>query len=304
MVLFFYKIEAWGSQFLSKKLQVALWYLLKYTLNVILPLYYKLKKSGSGLSANKIVKENVIISLTSFPARMKSLPLVLESLLRQTVKADRIILWLADVQYPDKDSVSEKLKKFIDRGIEVRYCEDLRSHKKYYYTIKENPSALVITVDDDILYPENMLQRLLETYTKWPNCIITQRAHKMTFDSIGLQPYDKWNQLAKGCLGPDMYLCQTGGAGCLYPPGALDERVFNISLIKQLCPLADDLWMKTMSYIKGTKVILTGKDNPEILDVIGNKNNGLAKTNVEDSQNDKQLKAITEYFHINWRQYL
>lgn len=304
MVLFFYKTEAFGSRFLSKKFQVALWYVLKYTLNVILPLYYVFKKNAKQINSNSIVDKNVIISLTSFPARMRSLPLVLETLLHQTVKADHIMLWFAGSQYPDKSIVFEQLKKYVSRGLEIRFCEDLRSHKKYYYAMKENPTALVVTVDDDILYPENMLQRLLETYKQWPDCIVTQRAHKMKFDGTQLLPYDKWNQLAKGCKGPDLYLCQTGGAGCLYPPGSLDENVFNISLIKQLCPLADDLWLKSMSFIKKTKVVLTGENNPEIIDVIGNKENGLARVNVENNKNDQQLNAMTKYFQINWKQSL
>ena len=46
----------------------------------------------------------VIVSLTSWPPRIASLPPVIDSLLQQTVPADRIILWLAEAQFPQRES--------------------------------------------------------------------------------------------------------------------------------------------------------------------------------------------------------
>ena len=305
IVKLFYSIESWGGKYLSHNFQTALWYLLKYSLNWFLPIYYKISKIREGKNTKNYINGEVIISLTTFPARMKSLPLVLETIYRQTVKADRVILWLADSQYPDKEIVDQKLEKFIRMGLGIRYCDDLRSHKKYFYCIKENPDAYIVTVDDDILCPEDMLERLLTTHQDYPDCIVTQRAHKMVHNVNGqLEKYGKWKLLAKGYKGPDMYLCQTGGAGCLYPPYSLDERAFDVDNVKRLCPMADDLWLKAMSYLKGTKVVLTGINNPEIIDVIGNKSNGLAKENVENNLNDDQLSQLTQYYQINWSKYL
>lgn len=304
IISLFYKIEKAGNHLLPRKFQSLLWYILKYSLNAILPVYYKIIPYKKGISSRNYIDNEVIISLTSFPARIITLPLVLESLYRQNVNADRIILWLADSQFPDKITTERFLKKFLDRGLELRFCDDLRAHKKYFYAMKENPSSIIVTYDDDVLCPEDMLHRLLVTYKKHPDCIVTQRAHQMKFYEDGtLKPYGEWNNLAKNCIGPDIYLCQTGGAGCLYFPDSLSEHVFDVDVIKSICLLADDIWLNCMSYLKGTKVVLTGKNNPEIIDVLDNKSNGLAKENVENDFNDKQLKEVTSYYNIEWSKY-
>ena len=44
--------------------------------------------------------------------------------------------------------------------------EDLRSHKKYYYTIKEYPDDIMITVDDDIFYRSDMIAKLMAYHKK------------------------------------------------------------------------------------------------------------------------------------------
>ena len=46
--------------------------------------------------ASKICHHKVIVSLTSFPARIDKVYLCINSLLRQSFKADKVILWLAD----------------------------------------------------------------------------------------------------------------------------------------------------------------------------------------------------------------
>ena len=44
------------------------------------------------------------------------------------------------------------------RGLTIRFCEDLKAHKKYYYAFKEYPDDIVITVDDDVIYPQEYNQ--------------------------------------------------------------------------------------------------------------------------------------------------
>ena len=61
----------------------------------------------------KVVKPyqpKLIVSLTSFPARINTVHQVIESLLNQTKKADKIILWLAPEQFPNGEKdLPEKL---------------------------------------------------------------------------------------------------------------------------------------------------------------------------------------------------
>ena len=82
-------------------------------------------------------KKKIVVSLTTFPARIDECYFAIKSLMIQSYPADRIILWLAKNQFPD-EKLPSKYDKLIARGLEVRYCEeDLRSHKKYYYALQE-----------------------------------------------------------------------------------------------------------------------------------------------------------------------
>ena len=297
-----YNIEKFFSKFHIHALDMIVWHALRAYLNYRLPRYYRKNKSDYHyIDSSKLTDREVIVSLTTYPKRMKSIPLVLETIYNQSVRPTRIILWLAKDQYNNPIKVERHLSKFVKRGLEICYCDDLRAHKKYYYSMKENPEALVITLDDDILYPEDMLESLLKKHNEYPNCIVTCRAHEMKFNGKKPVKYRLWNTLARGCTGPSLNLCATGGAGCLYPPGSLSSRVFDKDVFMGICKYADDIWMKCMSYIQGTPIVLTGKDNPEIITVKNNDEGGLAKKNVFECQNDEQLKAVTKRYAIKWK---
>jgi len=297
----FYKFDDHIARLNIHALDMLTWHLTKSILNQRLPKYYRKNEIVCGSSARSYTSQEVILSLTTFPARINTVPLVLETLFRQTVKADRIILWLAKEQFPNKDE-DKILRKYIDLGLEICYCDDLRSHKKYYYSIKQNPESIVITCDDDILYSENMLARLLSTAKQYPNMIVCERAHEITFSNGKVRKYNDWNYRARGVQGPSLLLCPTGSAGCLYPPHSLSPHVFDVDVLKDICFYADDIWLKCMSYISQTPVVLTRLNGPEIIDTSGTNQNGLAKLNVEQNLNDKQFMDVTNYYNIEWRE--
>lgn len=277
-------------------------------INSVIANYYtllicKFNKSRNSVhkKASDYVDEEIIVSLTTYPKRMKKLPLVLESVFRQTVRPSRVILWLAEDQFEDKDRIIDSYKGYINMGLEIRFCDDLKSHKKYYYSITENPDSIVITLDDDILYPEDLIEKLLLCYSENPDCIVAQRAHLMTYDNSKiLKSYSEWKMLAPGEKGPSLDLFATTGGGCLFPPHILPDETFDKDAIEKLCMYADDVWIKCMSYYKGVKVVLTDINNPEIIEVMSFKSEGLAKQNVVNNQNDQQLKAVSNYFGIKW----
>lgn len=295
----FYKFNSQISKLNTHALDMAAWHLSKQILNRCLPKYFQKHEIVSGTSARAYTPNEVILSLTTFPARIYSVPLVLETLFRQTVKADRIILWLAEEQFPNKDA-DRILHKYVDLGLEIKYCDDLRSHKKYYYSIKENPESIVITCDDDILYSETMLERLLKTAKEYPGMIVCERAHEITFENGIVKKYNDWNYRARGTQGPSLLLCPTGGAGCLYPPNSLSPNIFDKDILKEICLYADDIWLKCMSYLARTPVIITRLNGPEIIDTCGTNQNGLARINVEQKLNDKQFIDVTNYYDIKW----
>ena len=111
---------------------------------------------------NRTRQEDVVVSFTSFPARIGYVYMTVESLLRQTALPGRIILWLSKEQFPTEETVPEHLKKLQNEVFQIRYVDgDIRSHKKYYYSFQEFPEKKVITVDDDMIYPPRLVEELL-----------------------------------------------------------------------------------------------------------------------------------------------
>ena len=121
--------------------------------NALVPLFFYITnfftKKKLTINENNL---NVIVSLTTFPTRINRVWIVIECMLRQTYKPDRIILWLSKEQFECLDKLPKSLLKLQSRGLEIKFCnEDLRSHKKYFYSIKKYPCDILITVDDDVI---------------------------------------------------------------------------------------------------------------------------------------------------------
>lgn len=244
---------------------------------------------------NTFVPEHIVVSLTTYQPRFKSVCQTLRTLLNQTLKPNRIIVYL---DCSEKD-ITEEMRSLIERGIEYRYnCENLKSHKKYYFVFKEFPESLVITVDDDILYPVDTVESLYRSYKNHPDCVSARRVHKITFDFDGkINPYgSKWGWECKSETEPSYLLFATGSSGILYPPHCLDERVFDKDTMLADCPNADDVWLKTMELLKGTKVVWAPNQCvlppfvPESQDV------GLCYSNVSAGGNDKHIENMVRLF--------
>lgn len=244
-----------------------------------------------------------IVSLTSFPGRIADVWICIECLLRQTFKPDKIILWLAIEQFPDKQ-IPESLKVLEARGLEVKFCEaDLRAHKKYFYALKNYPDAHIITVDDDLYYDNFLLENIYLLHKKHPNHIVTNRAHKMKFDSNGeIKAYRKWSHNVSSKEASHLLLA-TGGGGTMYPPDSLHPEVLNAEVFKRVCFLADDIWLKCMALKKGTKVVTNSRYNKDPLSIRKSQMEKLVSENVLSGGNDQQLKDVCTHYNINLSDY-
>lgn len=272
----------------NRRLQLVLYRFIKVFLNIFYPIYCNVKKSYK----YKKLEKNVIVSLTSFPARIDSVWITIETLLRQSHRPEKIILWLAESQFESIYKLPQKLLKQRERGLEIKFCEDLRSHKKYYFTMKKYPNAIVITVDDDMFYPENLVENLMSTHKRYPNTVCCNLAHRMTIKDGKVMPYKQWESGANGYDKPSHYIVPIGCQGVLYPPGCLNKNVFNKKQIKEICPLADDLWLKAMSSLNGVKAVKTNAISIPYVNIISAQKSCLTEINVNQNMNDKQLENI------------
>lgn len=272
------------------------------TFNKCLAVFYKL---NSCIQLNGITKKirpegEIIISLTTIPSRIDKVWLAIESLLRQYYKPNRIILWLAEEEFKDR-KLPLNLIKQQKRGLEIKYCENLKSHKKYYYALKENPEAIIITVDDDILYPKTLIKELIDVHKQHPKLAVCNRAHRILFDeNKNIKNYGDWDLLSPNFRGPSHSLLQIGCLGVLYPPHSLNSEVLNKEKFMRLCPTTDDLWLKVMLVLNNTKVVKVGVNSQNFIEINGTQEIALWKYNIYESGNDNQLKTLFNEFSLNY----
>ena len=269
--------------------------IIKYLVNFIVPIYYMYTRRFHHLKNEK--NPEYIVSLTSFPARIKTLHIVIESLIRQSQKPDRIILWLSKEQFEGKEVLPPYLLEQENRGLEIRFVDDdLRPHKKYFYAMQEYPEANIITVDDDIFYPPYMIERLVKTHHKYPTCICCNRAVDFTFENDVLKSYLEWNPVDKKMATmPNFKILPTGVGGVLYPPNSLNkELLFNTDIIKKTCLNGDDLWLNLMARLKSTRTVICGK-RIGFIPILSTMGVALSRDNIIHG-NDKQISQLIQYF--------
>ena len=269
--------------------------ILKWIFDRLMPKYYKKNMHQADSGINTLNRdESYIVSLTSFPQRINGVWITIETLMRQTFKPDMILLWLAEEQFPDK-RIPDILNQQIKRGLVIKFCEDLRAHKKYFHSLLNFPSANVITVDDDLYFPRDLLSNLARLHKEFPGLIVTNRAHKITFSGETINPYKKWKHNVTDTR-PSHLLVATGGAGTLYPPASLHSDVFNKELFQKLCFHADDLWLKIMSLKNGTMIATNNLYNKDFVTVGSSQKTKLVSINVLKGGNDEQLNNLLTYF--------
>ena len=225
---------------------------LKHKINLVAPEINQL-----GVTIEKRPRK-LVVSLTTFPARINTVWQTIATLLNQTVKPDEVVLWLAVEQFPDR-VLPENLKRLEQFGLSVKwYDEDIRSFKKLVPSLMEFPESIIVTADDDIFYPKNYLESLYNQYLKYPQYIHANRAFRI-FDKDGkfvmkARKYD-YNETYFPAYRNEFMT----GYGSLFPPHVLDKEVLDSKRFMKLMPTNDDVWFWGMAVKAGTKVCV----NPE-----------------------------------------
>ena len=253
----------------------------------------KLPFEGLGLNHSPRA-EKITVSLTTFPARSSCVVLAIKSLLNQTLRPDRIVLWIAPEQF--KDGVPSGIWNLATLGVSIEHCEDLKSHKKYYHALRsQGRNELVVTYDDDLIYPEDSLELLYKAHVKWPGCIVCNRAARATVLPGGvLGPYSSWSvNSPEGVDAPSMGLFPSTGGGALYPYGAVNEEIFNVERMRELAPTADDLWVRFMSLLNGTRVVKTRRYHKPFSTLRDSQDESLQVHNCLEGENDHVIRRLS-----------
>lgn len=288
-------VSRWNFVFFRKGMR----FVIRVLANILIPLVYKFNTSRYCLTPTDLNTGRVIVSLTSFPARITKLHLVCESLLRQTYKPDRIIIWLSKLQFKSLDSLPSALLKLRDRGVFIRLVDDdIRSHKKYYYALQEFPEDNIVLVDDDILYRSGMIEDLMKYHEKYSDAIIAQYGRKIIKNSRGIESYAKWKLIknsVENLRTEDIFF--GSGGGTLINSHLFYSDITNKELFLKLTPYADDVWLNYMAKLKGTLIVKT-KYYSANLEIMYKHNKTLSSVNNAslDNKNDMQIHNVLDYY--------
>lgn len=206
-----------------------------------------------------IIGCDVIVSLTSFPARLKQpelLELCLNSLVSQNTKYKyNIVLTLFknDIQY-----VSKRTLDFCySHGIEILPCnEDLKGHKKYFYVMQKYPGIPIIVVDDDLIFYDNLVESLMDSYMGNRNVIWTGWCQNMSLTPEGKFIYSEYALGSNSSDEKPSFRYKFGsGSGTLIPPQLIDDFQYVFNLVRQGDNIFhDELVLKKLSLDRGIKV--------------------------------------------------
>lgn len=241
----------------------------------------------------------IIVSLTSYEERFKDLPKTIYSLLNQSLKPDRIILWL-NKSIDSLTNIPYEITKYIKNGLEIRFVDDIGSYTKAIYAFKEYPDSIIVTADDDIFYPKNWLKYLYLSYISCPEDVHCHRAHRIRLKDGKILPYETWiKHIDEENAKYENFLTGTGGV--LYPPNCFTNEVLREDIFLKYAPSADDIWFWVMALVHKRKVRIVKNHYKTLIctnlcrqlwgQTLFSKN--------RKGENDRQLKNLMKFYKQN-----
>lgn len=228
----------------------------KYNWNAYIEKYYCIKDTQQKhiQKNNKVIqtkKDSIIVSFTTWKKRDKYAVKMLEKFQNQTVKPDKIILWLSKDEYNNK--IPKHLQLCLDSGLltDIKFVDGNTKCYKRWEVFKEYDNAYIILLDDDFYYPEDYIEKLYNAAKQYkcPCCYFEK-----TMDYINTKRVEiAYNSNSiKNYLYPGF---------CCIPPGIIkkDNELFSnkyIQLRDKYNPISDDLWFSL--WFKKNKIKIHG----------------------------------------------
>jgi len=218
---------------------------------------------------------SIQIGLTSIRGREGALLRTLGSLLRQSLQGVESVVelhlflsrepYLLDRGFSAVPLALRRLQRPATPGrigFAVHLVQNCGPYRKLLPLIQRLSPAqlaadpLLITADDDTLYPRNWLQRLLEAERRW-GCVVGFRGRQLQIDSERrILPYGQWLKNDPQLLEPSLRTVPTGKDGVCYRLSHLHASVLDLPRAIALAGHADDLWFKRCTLLMGVPSVL------------------------------------------------
>jgi len=240
--------------------------------------------------------QKIIISLTILPSRLKNSQKCIQSLLSQDTKPDAIYIWHPQNCRRDKTVVKEMPPYLQNPLIHNLKVEDMGPITKILPSLKKewnNKDTIIITADDDVIYPKNWVSGLVEASDKSPNSVFCYRGRNFRDKQNPLYAHTNLvgGHRVKKNTEVDIV---TGTWGALYKPQFFKEEFFDVDLSSKFF-FVDDIWISGQLKKHGVKAYVTHTPNPITPDE-NNNVTSLWEINRVSDNNDYGIQYFKEYF--------
>jgi len=242
------------------------------------------------------------ISLTSISSRMHTLGDTLRSLLNQDYRDVRINLYLSREPYLLDEGVPHipddilALQREAGSRLNIAYCVNTGPYRKLLPFLREDwgTSRIVVTVDDDTIYPPHWLTTMLQAYDTY-GCVIAFRGHRVAVREGNIAPYSSWMR-SHVEENPGQLILPTGKDGILYDTSFFPINVLNVEDALQMAPTADDLWFRWHLSLNGINTYLINTNYRSGTFTESDYEDSLFLSFNQGGKNDVAIAALEGYF--------
>ncbi len=202
------------------------------------------------------VRPMLYVSLTTTRRRLPLCRLALLSLTHQSLRPDRIIVWVSRDAYLSDDGILTDTTLSNAFGdihalhelIEFRWTKNVGPYRKLLPMLREmNENDLVVTADDDIFYGREWLKKLVEAFDSTTGEAVACRVREIVFNPLGRKcSYLQWPIIKQDrTVSCDNHIVTFGGGAVLRRSMFDESDLMNHDYV-EVAPKADDLWMSRL----------------------------------------------------------
>jgi hypothetical protein len=242
-------------------------------------------------SLKPVRQQRMVVSLTTSPKRIKNIKPVIESMMRQTLSPDRIYINLPHVFKRD-GSTFDDIPEFLKNNgrVYINRCDDVGPATKVLGCVNlEKDDTIILSIDDDIYYPDNLLEYYMEYFNKFEGCCITGTTFMYLQNKKEYLPLKRCEILE-------------GFSGVLYRNSMLkDFDIKSMDKLPKECLLGDDFLLSNHLRKKGIEILALTRDDKVVQKIkpywYGLKGDALHKGAEETSKGNRyNYKFASRYF--------
>lgn len=187
-----------------------------------------------------------VVSFSTTPHRIDKISKTIETIFQQKLKPTKVYLSLPYIF--KRDNLPYHIPEWLanDKRITILRTEDYGPGTKLLGVLEQvklNPEEIIITVDDDITYPEETFLHLAYYAYKHPDQAVGISGVDIQYDIDGLVTQNSISGLIPGLYYHKTATVLQGFASAAYRVGFFDESIFDIVNTPQECINSDDIYI-------------------------------------------------------------